>query len=333
MKQPASVDVSVLLLFFNRPETFRQVFAEVRKARPARLFLYQDGPRNEQDLPGINACRAIVEDIDWECEVHRKYQEKNFGCDPSGYLSQKWAFSLTDKCVVIEDDIVVSASFIPFCKEMLDRYEHDTNVWMIAGFNTDEETRDVGSDYFFTSVFSIWGWASWRRVIDTWDANYSFLDDSHTMKRLAEIVKQRGVRNDFIPMCYRHRDSGRAHFETIFWSSMLLHSALAIMPCKNLVNNIGATENSTHFATNAALMPKDLRHIFTMRRLELHFPLKHPRYLIEYLPYKERHYRRNAWNNRWVKMKYGMEELWLNAKAGNWKHIKQAVAKRLKKGY
>ena len=43
----------------------------MRKARPSKLFLYQDGPRNEKDLKGIQACRTIVEQIDWECEVHR----------------------------------------------------------------------------------------------------------------------------------------------------------------------------------------------------------------------------------------------------------------------
>ena len=32
MKYPAKIDVAVLLLFFNRPESFGQVFAEVKKA-------------------------------------------------------------------------------------------------------------------------------------------------------------------------------------------------------------------------------------------------------------------------------------------------------------
>ena len=42
---PAKTDIAVLLLFFNRPSTFKLVFEEVKKARPSRLFLYQDGPR------------------------------------------------------------------------------------------------------------------------------------------------------------------------------------------------------------------------------------------------------------------------------------------------
>ena len=56
----ALVDVPVLILFFNRPQQLSQVFEQVKKARPSRLFLYQDGARNERDLPGIEACREIV---------------------------------------------------------------------------------------------------------------------------------------------------------------------------------------------------------------------------------------------------------------------------------
>lgn len=92
---PSQVDVAVLILFFNRPEPLSAVFEQVRKARPSKLFLYQDGARGEKDMPGILACRKVVDEIDWECEVYQWYQEKNFGCDPSEYLSQKWAFLLS----------------------------------------------------------------------------------------------------------------------------------------------------------------------------------------------------------------------------------------------
>ena len=50
MKQPYKTDIAVLLLFFNRPETFQQVFNEVKKARPSRLFLYQYGMCDERLL-------------------------------------------------------------------------------------------------------------------------------------------------------------------------------------------------------------------------------------------------------------------------------------------
>ena len=145
------VDVPVLLLFFSRPEQFKLVFEQVKKARPSQLFLYQDGPREgrEDDIKGIKECRKIAENIDWECEVKRLYQEKNYGCDPSEYISQKWAFSYVDKCIVLEDDDVHSISFFSFCKEMLDKYENDTRIGLISGFNNEEITKDVYEDYLF----------------------------------------------------------------------------------------------------------------------------------------------------------------------------------------
>lgn len=330
-KYPAKTDIAVLLVFFNRPETFRLVFAEVKKARPSRLFLYQDGPRGERDMAGVEECRRIAEDIDWECEVHRKYQERNYGCDPSEYISQKWAFSIVDKCIVLEDDDVPSQSFFPFCKEMLDRYEHDERVTMIAGFNTDEVTPDVPDSYFFTSAFSIWGWASWRRVIDRWDGDYTFLDDDYNMRQLRALVRRRGYRNDMLRMCRDHRATGKEYYESIFWASMLFNSGLAIMPTRNMINNVGLTADSTHFAASLETMPRRLRRIFTMPRHETDFPLRHPRYVIENVEYGERLYLVNAWNHPWRKVQYSLEELWNNLRRGRFSVITSSLRKRIDK--
>lgn len=333
MKQSAKIDVAVLMLFFNRPDHFQKVFDEVKKARPAKLFLYQDGPRGERDMPGVEACRQIASDenIDWECEVHRAYQTKNQGCDPSEYLSQKWAFSMVDKCIVLEDDDVPSQSFFPFCKEMLDRYEHDERIAMIAGFNEDEVSADCEDSYFFTSVFSIWGWASWRRVVDKWEGDYAFLQDKKAMQTLRRLCKQRGYRNDFERMCREHQQSGKEYYESIFWASMLLQSGLAIMPTKNLINNLGLSEDSTHFSGSMKTTPRGYRRIFTMGRHELDFPLKHPRYVIENVEYKERVYKNHAWGHPGIKVTRSLEELILNLKYGNFKIITKSIRRRINK--
>ena len=300
--KPALVDVSVLILFFNRPKLLAQVFEQVKKARPARLFLYQDGPRGERDMPGIEACRKVVADIDWECEVHHNYQEKNYGCDPSEYMAQKWAFSLSDKCIVLEDDDVPAVSFFGFCKELLDKYEHDTRISIIAGFNNEEITPDITSDYFFATTFSIWGWASWRRVTDQWDEFYTFLDDKENMRQLKNLIHTRRYRKDFIYMCQRHREHGKAYYETIFHASMLFNSGLSIVPTRNMINNLGATADSTHFAGSVHTMPRGYRRIFTMKRHEVEFPLKHPRHVIENTAYKDSVYRIMAWRHPWIKI-------------------------------
>ena len=331
MKHEALVDVSVLLLFHARADHFGQVWEEVKRARPARLFLYQDGPRGEQDEAGIQACRALVADdqIDWECEVHRLYQEKNYGCDPSEYISQRWAFSLTDKCIVLEDDDVPSQTFFTFCKEMLDRYADDPRVTMIAGFNTDEKSP-VEADYFFTQAFSIWGWASWARVVNDWDGEYAWLDDPEQVRRIEEIVRRRKYRSEFLEMCRQHKASGKEYYETIFWSYLLLHDGLAVMPRVNMISNVGM-DSGTHYSGSLATTPRGLRRIFTMGRHDLTFPLRHPAEVAEDFGYKERYYRVNAWGHSWVKVGRSLEELCLNLRYGNFATIGRAIAARIKK--
>lgn len=107
--QKWAIDVPVLCIFFARPDQFRQSFEQVRKAKPRVLLLWQDGPRKDRpdDMENILACRKIAENIDWECEVHRNYHEENMGCDPSTHLSHKWAFSIVDKCIILEDDTIL----------------------------------------------------------------------------------------------------------------------------------------------------------------------------------------------------------------------------------
>ena len=328
--QPYSIDVAVLILFFNRPDHLKRVFDEVRRARPSRLFLYQDGPRGERDMAGIEACRRVVENIDWECDVHRKYQERNYGCDPSEYISQKWAFSVVDRCIVLEDDDVPSQSFFTFCKEMLDRYADDERVWMVAGFNPEEQV-DSPYDYLFTTALSIWGWASWRRVVDKWDPHYRFLDDPHDMRLLTNLMRQRHDNPDTLRACYDHRASGKEYYETIFWASMMMNSGLAVMPTRNMINNLGATDGSTHYTGSLQTMPRRLRRLFTMRRFELDHPIRHPHYVVEDVEFKERVYRTYAYGHPWIKLGRSLEELWLNLRYGNYGYIAKALKRRLAK--
>lgn len=322
--------VPVLILFFNNPDKLKRVFEQVRLAQPTHLFLYQDGPRGPHDEPGIEACRKVVEHIDWDCQVHRNYQTVNAGCDPSNYRAQKWAFSIVDKCVILEDDSIPSVSFFRFCREMLDRYEHDPRISMIAGLNYDEQTPDMPYDYFFASTFCIWGWASWRRVVDQWDEHYTFLDDDYNMKLLRNFIKERKQQEDFEAFCHYHRSTGKAYYETIFHASIFFQSGLSIVPRVNMIQNLGATGDCTHFEGTNEVLPKAYRRIMNMKHHELEFPLRHPRYIIEDVAYKNRVFKVQAWGHPWIKVCRSFEELWLNLLHGNFKRIGSALINRIR---
>ena len=293
-KYPYEVDVAVLLIFFTRTEQTVRTFEQIRQARPSRLYLYQDGPRagRKDDVDNIKKCRNAIEDmIDWNCEIHKLYQEKNFGCDPSEYISQKWMFETEDKGIVIEDDDVMSVSFFRFCKEMLDKYEHDERVNMICGMNHLGIYNDCPYDYFFSRTGAIWGWASWRRVIDEWDRNYSAMNDEYTMRLLKENSRTKKEFNSFINRCKAHYSTGREHYESISSWCSKLSGRYNIIPKKNMTCNIGIANESTHSVSDISRLPRSTRRMMYMDTYEMEFPIKHPIAMLEDKIYAKKYYR------------------------------------------
>ena len=284
---PSKIDIAVLCVFFIRPDTFEKVFAEVRKARPSKLFLYQDGPREGRgDEEKIAQCRKIAEEgIDWECEVYRNYQEKNVGCDPSMYNAITWMFSHVDKGMILEDDIVASQSFFPFCKELLDKYENDNRVFTIAGMNHLDVYGPEDADYFFSRRSAIWGWATWKRCIDMFDTDYSFMENKYV---LGQMKYQIEALDEKIGTCQWHKDSGKKYFETIIWNTKSTQNMLDIVPTKNLTANIGVGAGGTHGAGSMDVVPNGLKQVYYKKTYEYEFPLRHPRHMVADVYYNKR---------------------------------------------
>ena len=185
------------------------------------------------------------------------------------------------------------------------------------------------ADYVFTSNFSVWGWASWRRVVERWDEHYTWLDCPEAVARLERIIKERKLRTDFLPMCRAHRASGKAFYETIFFAHLLLSSQLSIAPRLNLIRNFGVQDDSTHFSGGVHLLPHGYRRIFTMPAYDLTAPLRHPAHIVEDVAYRRSVYRIMAWGHPWVRRYRSIEELALNLRHGQLRNIRKAIRNRL----
>ncbi len=308
---PWEIDVNVLCIFFAREDAFKKCFDAVKKARPRRLLLWQDGPRENRpdDMEHILKCREIAEQIDWDCEVYRCYNEHNYGCDPSTFYSHKWAFSIVDKCIILEDDFVASQDFFKFCKEMLDRYENDQRIYKICGM-CQVDDFECPDSYFFSTVGSP-GWATWKRVADEWDEDYSFLKDEYAMKLIRDYQTDKKAYRDYEKTCIGHSNEGVPHWETIQTYSRCFNSQLNILPSKNLIKNIGLGEGSTHSNTNYECIPRKLREVFYCDTEILDFPLKHPKYVIENIEYKDKLYKILGKNNPLVRFIHKTESILL----------------------
>ena len=281
--EKSMIDVPVLLIFFNRPDTFEKVFNQVKIARPTKLFLACDGARenNKDDILKIEHCKAIASQVDWDCEVYRNYQEKNLGCDPAEFAAISWGFENEEQLIVLEDDDVPSESFFYYCDELLDKYKDEKDVFMICGRNQLGETNYDDNSYFFTQADSIWGWASWR---DRWvlcDYKHEFLNDNKLVKKIINEAPTRYEGKKFIERCHKHRsmatDTYVPSYESPIRAAIYLHDFVTIVPRVNLIKNVGISGDSEHTASGLCNIPKGQRRLYSMDAMKLDFPLVHPK--------------------------------------------------------
>lgn len=129
------------------------------------------GPR--PNFPGeaekCATARAIIDQVDWDCEVLTKYSEVNMGCKQRVSSGLNWVFDNVDEAIVLEDDCLPHPSLLRFCDELLEKYRNDERILMITGTNYLVDANKTPYSYFFTRHFSVWGWATWRRAWATYD--------------------------------------------------------------------------------------------------------------------------------------------------------------------
>lgn len=170
----------ILLIGFNRPDFMAAQIAAIRPARPSKLYIAVDGPREDRsdDAAKCQSVRACVKLVDWPCEVKTLFREKNLGCKYGPSRAMDWLFEKEEAGIILEDDCRPTVGFLRFASEMLERYKDDERIGAICGFNFFNLQSDKAASYHFSSHMDVWGWASWRRVWNKYDVEMAFCDGS-----------------------------------------------------------------------------------------------------------------------------------------------------------
>ena len=147
----------ILFLIFNRPDTTYIVFEKIREFKPEKLFIAADGPRenNLEDIKNCEKARAVIDHIDWDCDVKLLFREQNLGCGLGVSSAITWFFDHVEYGIILEDDCVPDLSFFDYATELLKRYKDEPRVMMIAGTNClfNQVKRD--KSYFFYRFYSV----------------------------------------------------------------------------------------------------------------------------------------------------------------------------------
>ena len=267
----------VAVIIFNRYDNARKVLEQIRKVQPEELYIIADGPRAHKagEAEKCIKARSIVDEVDWECNIHKVFSDENLGCAKRVTSGLDVVFSEQEQALIFEDDCIPSLSFFRFADEMLERYRDEEKIMLVSGNNKCFDPAGYGTasykggdSYFFSKQSQIWGWATWRRA---WKKMDLAMSDWPELKknRLVESLYKRPSHRYYWNSAFDYVYNGHANSWAFPWNlTVWRNDGFSVVPKVNLIQNAGFNADATHTSGKS---------IFENQMAdELDFPLVHP---------------------------------------------------------
>ncbi len=267
------MNTPVALIIFRRPELTARVLEVLARVKPRQLLVVADGPRpgRPDDVAACAATRAIIDRVDWECDVRRNFSATNLGCGLRPASGITWVFEQVEQAIILEDDCVPHPGFFPFCDELLARYRDDERVMHIAGSTYRHAPVPTPYSYCFSQFNGAWGWATWRRAWRHFDKALALWPELRETSWLADLIDDQQARRYWAEAFDRaHAEKGNVSYWDHQWTfACWANSGLSVLPHQNLVSNVGCGPEATHCADEDDIMAD-------IPAAGISFPLRHP---------------------------------------------------------
>lgn len=261
MIEVGKITTPILFITFNRPEITRKTFDVIRNLKPTKLYLVSDGPRNQSEADLVNETRKLIDKIDWNCQVYKKYSDINLGCKNSVEQAIDWIFKFEDRAIILEDDCYPSYSWFRFAQNMLEYYKDQETIMTITGTRYCPELKI--KNYFLSQYNICWGWATWRRSWALYDGEMKQFEMKNSDWILDKGQGKREFR-EYWSSCFDYaKNDPNSNTWAYKWTySCWKNNGLTIVPPANLIENIGINSgthdcgDSKHFHSPAVEIPE-----------------------------------------------------------------------------
>ena len=256
----------IIVFCYNRPEHLRKTLDALSRnelADQSTLYIYCDGPKDsasDEMIQKIAEVRQVARKRQWCQEVHIVEAEKNKGLANSIIGGVTDVINKHGKVFVLEDDLVSSPHMLKFVNKSLDFYEDYAGVFSISVNRPPLSRMQIPEDYPY-DVFACLrsystGWGTWK---DRWEKVDWSMDDFDRCKKNPDMLRALcRLGDDFPPMMQMQEDGKIDSWAVRFGFAHFKHHAVAILPCKSYVTNIGFDGTGTHSGTVANVYENDL---------------------------------------------------------------------------
>lgn len=237
----------ICLFTYNRLTETIQTIEALQKnvlANESDLIIYSDGAKNDSNINNVNAVRKYVKSISGFKKITIIESKINKGLANSIIEGVSQIVEKYGKVIVLEDDIIVTESFLNFMNVCLDNYTDNDQIMSISGFSPIIETLKE-STFLHQRPFP-WGWATWshkwnKDVFNPIYINKIIVNDNNLLVKFKICCG-----NDIVRML---KDSlvGKNNSWYVKWVFYHFHTnKYSVFPKHTLTINDGYGVNATH---------------------------------------------------------------------------------------
>ena len=165
----------IILFTFNRLEHTKRTVEALKQnslASETELYIYSDGPRDENVRKIVNEVRDYIKTIRGFKKITIIEQNKNKGLANSIIDGVNDIFNKYERVIVLEDDLVTSKYFLEYMNESLEVYNNRQDIWSIAGYSPNINIpNSYSEEVYLTKRGCSWGWATWKNrwILNDWN--------------------------------------------------------------------------------------------------------------------------------------------------------------------
>jgi len=238
----------IVLFVYNRPEHTRQTIEYLAKNKlveNSQLFIFSDGPKNEEDSEKIRLVREIIGNTTGFAGIEIKAREKNVGLANSVISGINDVLKLYERVIVLEDDMISSPYFIKYMNDLLEFYEKDKRIFSVTGYTFPIKIPERYSyDIYLSPRASSWGWGTWK---NRWEGVDWEINDYVNFIQNKSMVKSFNRGGEDLTKMLINQKEGKIDSWSIIWSyNHFKNNAFCVYPVKSKIKNIGADLSGIH---------------------------------------------------------------------------------------
>ncbi|MCG6871550.1 MAG: hypothetical protein LJE84_04595 [Gammaproteobacteria bacterium] len=243
----------IAVFVYRRPRHLERVLDGLRanaEFSGSSCYFFCDGAAGSEDAPAVQAARDVVRAAGLaNATIIESDEHRGLAASVSGGVGQLCASH--GRVIVLEDDLVPGPFFLEFMNHALQIYEPAEHIMQIGAYMY-PVVLPHSPEAFFLPFTSSWGWATWQRAWQHFDATgdgYELLARDAQKRR--EFDLDGAVR--YFQMLRAQRQGKIDSWAICWYLNVFLRGGLTLFPRQTLVENLGEDGSGTHGVVRGAV--------------------------------------------------------------------------------